>query len=289
MKSFTALEFALVFAVAAIDRAWAWGNVGHETIGSVSIRSFISSETTSFVQTSLGSTYNESLGVAATWADTVKYETAYEYSKPYHFIDAEDSPLSDSCSVELSRDCGDEGCIISAIQNYTERLMETSLSATQRQEALKFVTHFLGDISQPLHVENYEVGGNDIDATCDGKSTNLHAVWDTGMLVKSVDANYDNDVQTYAAELVTRIKTGEYKSLASGWVTCITDSALDGTSCPLVWAKEANAYDCSTVFDYTKGDDLCETSYYTTAIPIIDLQLAKSGYRLAKWLDTMAL
>lgn len=29
---------------------------------------------------------------------------------------------------------------------------------------------------------------------------------DTGMLVKSVDANYDSDVQTYAAELVTRIK-----------------------------------------------------------------------------------
>lgn len=29
---------------------------------------------------------------------------------------------------------------------------------------------------------------------------------DTGMLVKNVDANYSSDVQTYAAELVTRIK-----------------------------------------------------------------------------------
>ena len=35
---------------------------------------------------------------------------------------------------------------------------------------------FLGDIGQPLHVEAYEVGGNDIDAKCSGKSTNLHAV-----------------------------------------------------------------------------------------------------------------
>ena len=35
---------------------------------------------------------------------------------------------------------------------------------------------FLGDIGQPLHVEALEVGGNDIDAICGGKKTNLHAV-----------------------------------------------------------------------------------------------------------------
>jgi hypothetical protein len=39
-----------------------------------------------------------------------------------------------------------------------------------------YLDHFLGDIGQPLHVEAYEVGGNDIDVTCGGQSTNLHAV-----------------------------------------------------------------------------------------------------------------
>lgn len=39
-----------------------------------------------------------------------------------------------------------------------------------------FIDHFLGDIGQPLHVEAFEVGGNDIDAICGGKKTNLHAV-----------------------------------------------------------------------------------------------------------------
>lgn len=59
-----------------------------------------------FVQTSLGATYNESLGVAAPvcccrtlsirnrlmrlqWADTVREEKAYAWSAPLHFIDAE--------------------------------------------------------------------------------------------------------------------------------------------------------------------------------------------------------
>lgn len=92
-------------------------------------------------------------------------------------------------------------------------MVDTSLSFTQQQQALMFLDHvslssifsqwlllmmltlhmssnlnskprrtshclvqFLGDIGQPLHVEAYEVGGNDIDAICNGDKTNLHAV-----------------------------------------------------------------------------------------------------------------
>lgn len=43
--------------------------------------------------------------------------------------------------------------------------------------ALKWIIHFLGDIHQPLHDEALEVGGNGIDVTYDGESTNLHHIW----------------------------------------------------------------------------------------------------------------
>jgi len=36
-------------------------------------------------------------------------------------------------------------------------------AATQKKQALEFLIHFLGDITQPLHTEAEEVGGNDID------------------------------------------------------------------------------------------------------------------------------
>lgn len=88
---------------------------------------------------------------------------------------------------------------VSAIANYTLRVTDSSLAAEQHLEALKFIDHvraqceisddsnvdisvvhchpqFMGDIGQPLHVEAFETGGNDIDAICGGKSTNLHAV-----------------------------------------------------------------------------------------------------------------
>ncbi|KAI0051518.1 nuclease Le1 [Auriscalpium vulgare] len=284
MKGALQLVFAAVL-VAAPSGVAAWGALGHETTGYVAMQ-FIGSKTLSAVQSSLGSTFNFSLGPAATWADTVRSETAFKFSAPFHFIDAEDNPPT-SCSVDISRDCGSAGCVISAIQNYTERVQETKLSATQHQQALLFITHFIGDIGQPLHDEALELGGNDIDAICDGSSTNLHAAWDTGMLEKNLDANFSGDPQVYAASLATRITSGDFKSLAAGWVSCIEPSALNSTACPLIWAQEANAFDCTNVFDFKTGQDLCDSAYYTAAIPVIDLQLAKQGYRLAKWLDAI--
>ncbi|THH14804.1 hypothetical protein EW146_g5583 [Bondarzewia mesenterica] len=210
----TILQLSLAIALSVPPQVSAWGNLGHESVGYVAMQ-FLSSNALSFVQSSLGSTYDESLGVAATWADSVRSQTAYKFSAPYHFIDAE----------------------VSAIQNYTARVQEN--------------------------------------------------VWDTGILTRSLNASYDGSPQTYADELVTRITSGEYSSLKSGWISCISTSALSGTSCPLVWAQEANAYDCSTVFDYSSNEDLCTSSYYTMAIPIIDLQIAKQGYRLAIWLNTI--
>jgi hypothetical protein len=58
----------------------------------------------------------------------------------------------------------------------------------------------------------------------------------------------------------------------------------------LKWATEANAYVCSTVLKggisavYDK--DLSGT-YTTTATPVVKLQIAKQGYRLAKYLDAI--
>ncbi len=101
-----------------------------------------------------------------------------------------------------------------ASANYTSRVIDNSLSHEQVYEALKFlgeyissskesypffdealfprpraslvsgtvavvrlrlsITQFLGDVGQPLHVEAFEVGGNDVKAKCSGTSTNLY-------------------------------------------------------------------------------------------------------------------
>ena len=41
------------------------------------------------------------------------------------------------------------------------------------------------------------------------------------------------------------------------------------------------------MFDYSSGEDLCTSDYFGNAVPVIDLQLAKQGYRLAAWLNVI--
>ncbi|KAN0135450.1 S1/P1 nuclease [Lactarius tabidus] len=279
-----ALPYTLAASLVAPYGVSAWGNLGHQTTGYLAMQ-FLTPSTLSTVQSILGSSFSFSLGPAATWADTVRSETAFKFSAPFHYIDALDSPPT-SCSVNYARDCGASGCVVSAIQNYTNRV-QTQTDPTQIQQALLFITHFTGDIGQPLHDENYEVGGNDIPAVCNGGSTNLHAAWDTGMLTTNVNALYGGSAQTWASNLATRITSGEYASLAAGWISNINTAALSGTAVPLGWAQEANAYDCSVVFDFVTGQDLCTGTYFNNAIPVIDLQIAKQGYRMATWLNTI--
>ncbi|KAM6498330.1 S1/P1 nuclease [Amanita muscaria] len=262
---------------------------------------FLAPNALAFVQQSLGSNYSESLGPAATWADQVKYTAGYTWSQPYHYVDAQDNPPS-SCSVDQTRDCGDGKCILNAIANYTSRVVDTSLSAASRQEALKFL-----DIGQPLHVEALEVGGNDISVICSGSTTNLHAVGyeDTSIIQLLLKSSYSNDVTTWANSLASRIQFGDFAASASAWISCsdttvpakrsfeediselLNDQSVQPLHCPLTWAADSNTSDCSYVFSYTNGTDLCTSNYYTGAVPIIETQVAKQGYRLAAWLNVL--
>ena len=62
-------------------------------------------------------------------------------------------------------------------------LQDPSASLADKQTALRFVVHIVGDLHQPLHVGKCcDRGGNEVKVTYFGKPTNLHSVWDT-MLV----------------------------------------------------------------------------------------------------------
>ncbi|KAJ4471713.1 S1/P1 nuclease [Lentinula edodes] len=296
------LSFILLCLSLSVERVYGWGMKGHEAVG-YAASDFLAPEASSFVETSLsGPQYHSSLGFAAPWADEVRRQKGYAWSAPLHFVDAEDQPPTE-CSVNQKRDCAGNGCILTAIANYTSRVVDTSLSDSDRQEALKFIG-FIGDIGQPLHVEGIERGGNGIHVQCAGKKNNLHSVHD-GIINKLLDDNYDGSVIQWVNSLTERIQTGEYQTSASNWIVCepgsnfhwesvnaqtVLEPSLDDTmNCPLVWAKESNAYDCSFVWTYDSYEDLCsdDNDYYSGAVPIIEMQIAKQGYRLAAWLNVL--
>ncbi|KAK7468446.1 hypothetical protein VKT23_002959 [Stygiomarasmius scandens] len=279
----------------------AWGAVGHEAVGYVAMP-FLAPKALAFVQSTLGSEYDESLGPAAPWADQVRSDDSYDWASNLHFVDAEALRLlAPSPNLEIAR--MEDVSVVTAIANYTSRVVDTSLSAAQTQEALKFLDHFIGDVHQPLHVEAEALGGNEIDVTWNFDQS----AFGMGLITKLVDDNFGNSVTTWANSLVDRIQSGDFSDDASSWIDCSSTTdparkkrsvkddvvnflhprAITPLECPLEWAQDANKLDCSFVFAYDQFDDLCTSSYYDDAVPLIEMQIAKAGYRLAAWLNVL--
>ena len=81
-------------------------------------------------------------------------------------------------------------CLSSALVNYTSQV--ATLQGAERDIALRFLTHYMGDAHQPLHLTGRARGGNDISVRFEGRYAKLHTVWDSLLINSQVRqlANY---------------------------------------------------------------------------------------------------
>lgn len=280
------LKMTVLPWLAALPMASAWGALGHTTVAYLA-QNLVSHKTAKFAQQLLNDTSPTYLASVATWADSYRNEKGGEFSSVYHYIDALDNPPT-SCNVNYERDCAEEGCIVSAIANYSSRAVTPSIGLLEQQKALKWVIHFIGDIHQPLHVENYALGGNQINVTFAGARTNLHAIWDTAIPQKAIGNFSQATAASWAANLTAEIKHGRYRKESKTWAKGLKVKNPIDTA--MIWASDANQFVCSTVMpegpDAVFGKEL-SGAYYETAIPVVRKQIAKAGVRLAAWLDAV--
>jgi hypothetical protein len=146
---------------------------------------FLSPYTTTVLQKILEPQYNGSIGRAAAWADGYAHTSEGHFSYQWHWIDAHDSPPH-HCDLDYTRDCAEGGCVVSALANQTGILRECVADAKSGllsegtnltcSYALKWVSHFMGDIAQPLHASGRAAGGNFYKVKFGNVSTELHAV-----------------------------------------------------------------------------------------------------------------
>ncbi|KAK0633178.1 S1/P1 nuclease [Immersiella caudata] len=275
---------------AGLPSAAAWGGFGHITVAYIA-SNFVSSETATFFQGLLHNNTEDYLAGIATWADSVRYTKWGRFSANFHFIDAKDDPPR-SCGIDLARDCKADGCVVTAIHNYTTRLLDASLPASERAIAAKFVVHFVGDTHQPLHNEDVARGGNGINVKWNGVDFNLHHVWDSSIaekLVGGVRRQPYAEARRWADSLTAEINAGKFNASRLDWLQGV--NLEDPTGTALAWATEGNAYVCTTVLpegpEAIRGQEL-GSDYYEAAAPVVELQVAKAGYRLAAWLDLIA-
>ncbi|KAI9649836.1 hypothetical protein NHQ30_002418 [Ciborinia camelliae] len=130
------------------------------------------------------------------------------------------------------------------------------------------------------------MGGNTIHVNFTGKPTNLHSVWDTAIPEKLIGGYSMADAQEWANVLTTAIQSGIYQHQAQSWLDGM--DIRDPLTTALGWARDSNAFVCTTVMpdgaEALQGKEL-SGEYYDGCVPVIQLQVARAGYRLAAWLD----
>ncbi|KAH6570535.1 hypothetical protein BASA50_008262 [Batrachochytrium salamandrivorans] len=281
---------ATVAILAAAPAALAWGGKAHAAIGAIAA-SFLDKPGAKLVADLLR---GSSLETVAIWADTVKRTSKYSYTRVLHYADSNDNPPS-SCSYDDNHGCADGKCIVGAIGNFTHvASCASSALADDKDDALKFLAHFLGDITQPLHICSRGRGGNDQKVRFGGrKSVAFHSIWDTQMPDKRIKEDHGNSVDTYVSFLVQQIRSGAYKNVAASWISAhgVTDRNKNGNSLAAIdWATDSNSFDCTVVwpsYDADPDQDFA-ADYYTNSVPTIDLQIAKGGYVLGNWVNQIA-
>jgi len=105
------------------------------------------------------------------------------------------------------------------------------------------------------------------------KKTNLHAVWDTSIIVK-----WNNNLDSAVEYLENMIKQEPD----------LVDKYLSDMN-PVDWATESHGYVISTVYNYTSKSNIAQIGqeYYDTNLPIIEQRLIAAGVRLAQLLTTL--
>ncbi|CAI6093915.1 unnamed protein product [Clonostachys chloroleuca] len=281
---------ALALGLLSAPGVSAWGSLGHITTAYLASH-FVSNTTEAVFKELLKNDNADYLASVASWADSVRYTKWGRFTKTFHFIDAHDDPPR-SCNVDFERDCKETGCVINALANYTEQVVDTALPEWQRAQAAKFVIHFVGDLHQPLHNEDVALGGNRIHVLWDGRGYNLHHVWDSSIAEKWIGGlhgkPYDLALK-WANQLAVEITDGKFTPEKEGWLKDL--EYKDPISTAMAWSRECNALVCTHVFPEGPkaivGQEL-GGDYFKAAGPVIEKQVARAGYRMGAWLDQIA-
>ncbi|KAL0326990.1 UNVERIFIED_CONTAM: Endonuclease 2 [Sesamum angustifolium] len=280
LHNFHKLAF-LVLVLCCIPVAYGWGIDGHLIVCRLAQPRFSKSAADAVSQL-LPAYADNDLGSLCSWADRVKFR--YHWSSPLHYIDTPDN----LCTYQYKRDCKDEDgiedrCVAGAINNYTTQLLSygngNSASEYNLTEALLFLSHFIGDIHQPLHVGfTSDRGANTIDVRWYRRKEVLHHVWDSNIIETAEKRFYDSNVEELIGTLQKNITT-VWSKQAKAWEACAK------TACPDVYASEGIKAACDWAYKGVEEGSVLDDDYFLSRVPVVNLRLAQGGVRLAATLN----
>ena len=227
-----------------------WGPTGHRVVGQIA-DNHLSKKARKNIQQILG---NESLAMVSTWMDFVKSDPDYDFMYTWHWATIPDGMTYKEAGTPESGD------VIRMIEKFILELESKEFTLEDEAATLKCLVHLVGDIHQPLHVGNgLDKGGNDVKVSYFGKSTNIHAVWDSGIIDKQQMSFTE---YTQHIDHPTSAQLSEWQSAPV-----------------LVWANESMSYR-ERVYDFPDNNKI-SWQYNYKNLEVVNLRLLQAGIRLA--------
>ena len=255
--------------------ALAWWEYGHETTAAIaydSVKPATRAAITRLLRQSrmldTPTCPARTLKEASVWADCIKQPVLrdrFSYAFSWHYQNV------DVCKpFDLTPACTDGHCVSAQITRNAKLLTDKTLPVRERITALAFLTHFVGDLHMPLHAgDRSDRGGNDLKAAYGifaGARTNLHSVWDGYLAERAISTPPALGSETTP-------------DMAAGTVTD--------------WSRESWQVAKGAAYGAALGDPcgpvparaMIDNAKIAALVPVVRLQIARGGMRLARLLD----
>lgn len=227
---------------------------------------------------------DEYLAEIANWPDYIKSEKGWKFADSWHYttihpdqsindvkkIYGEDDKINDAIEAYdlMIRILQEDKEAIDYLTNLADKNGARFLNNSVKATALAFVVHLIGDIHQPLHVgKNRDQGGNKITVKFFGDQTNVHSVWDSGII------EHEKLSYTEFSNFINKLKPSEIKALQAAKIED--------------WVQESvvmREHIYNTLYNYTdreSGLPSFSWQYQHDNIPLVEDRLVTAGIRLA--------
>ncbi|MBL7699381.1 MAG: S1/P1 nuclease [Chitinophagaceae bacterium] len=238
-----------------------WGMLGHRVVGGIA-EHHLNPKARAAIKRILG---NESLAMAASWADFIKSDRSYDYLGPWHYINVSSGKSYSQFMQYLQDDTATD--LFTKLNLVISELKSGKLSKEKQVFYLKLLVHLVGDAHQPMHMGRPEdKGGNDIRVSWFGRPTNLHRVWDEH-LVEFQQLSYTEHIAAINFTTVAQ---------RDKWMRQPVKE----------WLYESYAA-AQKIYSGVKMDDKLWYDYNFQFVGLMNEQLLKGGVRLAGLLNNI--
>ncbi|HTN19254.1 MAG TPA: S1/P1 nuclease [Pelobium sp.] len=236
-----------------------WGVTGHRSIAKIA-ENHLSTKTKVAVKAILG---DEEMPMVSTFADEIRSNPKYREQGSWHYINLPENLNYSEFVKALKSDTSAN--VYNALLKMVAELKNKKTIKEERLFALKMVIHLVGDLHQPMHVSRAEdEGGNKIKLRFNYKQSNLHSIWDSGLI------EYNGLTFTEMATALDNVSDAKIKEWQSDELT--------------KWLFES--YQISAkLYKEIEGKASLDYNYYPQHSKIYKERIQKAGIRLAGLLN----